>query len=295
MNIKKLLLLFTLIGTALLLGGCEKQKTGMEPETVMDSLVSPEELSETGAVTESATAIPGQDSAADSVTAIPGQDSTSNSAAATIPGQNSTAIPEQDSTSNLTSTATPEQDSAPAPKPQNSASETPKTTKTASEAPKNENASPTAPKTDSATPDKFITVSKDFTISDTWISTISFQMPENWNYRADEDPSDWGFWINIPDHEDFTLYIHALPGTFNVEGFYTTTPTDFVTDSGMKGKLYMEKSAGSDGLSHIEGNIVFGQPSSGINLSADEGTYNQYKDTLQKIFLSITIKDTYTE
>lgn len=234
MKIKKMSLLFVLIGTALLSGGCQKQEPAAEPETIMDSLVPPAEQPETNTVppTEPAESIPAQDSAAGS---------------ADIPAQGSAANP----------------------------------------------APTAAPNTDSASPGKFITVSKAFTITDTWISTISFQMPENWSYRTDEDPTDWGFWVDMPDHEDFSLYIHALPGSYNVDG---PSPTDFATDSGMKGKLYMTQFTGDDGLSHIDEDIVFDQqPASGISLSANEDTYNQYKDTLQKIFLSVTIQNTFTE
>lgn len=150
-------------------------------------------------------------------------------------------------------------------------------------------------KSDNATPAATVNATKAFQPNDGWTSNFSFQMPGNWSYTIDEDTTEWGFFIQVNNLENASVHIYGQYGTLNVAGFYTGTPTEFETSSGMKGKFYQEKRTGEDGSSYVEGDIVFDTNSYSAHFYMPESIYNEYKDTLRAIFLSIKIEDVFAE
>ena len=162
-------------------------------------------------------------------------------------------------------------------------------------APQTDNATPEAPKTDSNTAAETVTVTKAFQPNDGWTSDFFFQIPQDWNYTIDEDTIEWGFLIQVSGQEDASLCIYGRYGTVNVEPFYTDAPTDFETSSGLKGRFYQNIHTDEDGSSYIEGDIVFDLRSYGVRFYMPENVYTEYKDTLQAVFRSIRIENTFTE
>lgn len=272
------ILLFALTG-ALLTGGCEKQDAGSTPATVVDlpaSSKSPDGadiLSETVASPSTELAAP-----------VPGQ----------IPAANP-ASQETQKTDNETQTASKIDNTTQAPQ---------KADNTAPAATKDDNVTQPASKTDNTTnqspnnaaPAATVNVTKTFHPNDGWASDFFFQLPEGWSYTVDEDTFDWGFFIQVDNREDASIRIFGQYGTLNVASSYTDAPTGFETSSGMKGTFYQRKQSGEDGSPYVEGDIVFDTDYSySVHFSMPENVYNDYKDTLQAIFLSIRIEDIFTE
>lgn len=272
------ILLFALTG-ALLTGGCEKQDAGRTPATVVDlpaSSKSPDGadiLSETVASPSTELAAP-----------VPGQ----------IPAANP-ASQETQKTDNETQTASKIDNTTQAPQ---------KADNTAPAATKDDNVTQPASKTDNTTnqspnnaaPAATVNVTKTFHPNDGWASDFFFQLPEGWSYTVDEDTFDWGFFIQVDNREDASIRIFGQYGTLNVASSYTDAPTSFETSGNMKGTFYQRKQSGEDGSPYVEGDIVFDTDYSySVHFSMPENVYNDYKDTLQAIFLSIRIEDIFTE
>ncbi|MDE5823899.1 MAG: hypothetical protein K2H91_04345 [Lachnospiraceae bacterium] len=140
-----------------------------------------------------------------------------------------------------------------------------------------------------------VDVTKAFQPNDGWTSDFFFQMPKDWSYTVDEDTFEWGFLIQVNNQEDSSIRIYGQQGTVNVEQFYTEAPTDFETSSGLKGKYYQEKRTNESDTSYVEGDIVFDLKLYGVHFYMPENVYNEYKETLQTIFLSINIEDIIAE
>ncbi len=264
------ILLFALTG-ALLTGGCEKQDTGSTPAAVVDLPASSESPA-------------GADILSETVA------SPSTELAAPVPGQIPAANPasqETQKTDNETQTASKIDNETPA------TSNTDNATQTAT---KTDNTSQAPQKADNTTPAATVNVTKTFHPNDSWASDFFFQLPEGWSYTVDEDTFDWGFFIQVDNREDASIRIFGQYGTLNVESFYTDAPASFETSGGMKGKFYQRKNSGEDGSPYVEGDIVFDTDYSySVHFSMPENVYNDYKDTLQAIFLSIRIEDIFTE
>lgn len=278
------ILLYAIAGT-LLISGCQKQDTEDTPATVPDMSVSSEApvdvdiLSETveGASAESFTTPVSEQTATTEATP---QDTTSavqksDNTAPTAQRTDNTSSANQ-KTDNSTQTAQKNNDTVPSTQ-------------------KSGHSTPATQKTDNATPSATVNVTKAFQPNGGWTSNFSFQIPGNWNYTIDEDTSEWGFFLQVNNLENASVHIYGQYGTLNVAGFYTGTPADFETSGGMKGKFYQEKRTGEDGSSYVEGDIVFDTNSYGAHFYMPESVYNEYKDTLRAIFLSIQIKDVFAE
>lgn len=134
-------------------------------------------------------------------------------------------------------------------------------------------------------------IAETFHPNEEWTSEISFQMPDDWDYIADDDSTDWGCLVRVQKREDATIRIFGQAGTLNVEGFYTDPPEDFATANGMKGKFYRQKSESEDGLSYISWDVVFDQISYGVDILMPESVYSENSDAIQKLLQSIDIKD----
>lgn len=199
-----------------------------------------------------------------------------------------------DSTSTETTAPISEQASTAEPTPQNNASEEPNTADTTPAAGKTDNAMPAIPETENTT-SATVNVTKAFQPNDGWTSEFFFQMPKDWSYTVDEDTTEWGFLIQVNNREDATIHIYGQYGTINMDGFYTDAPTDFTTSGGLKGNYYQEKRTGEDGSSYMDGYIVIDSKSYGVSFYMPETVYNEYKDTLHAILLSLKIEDTFAE
>ncbi|MDE6622497.1 MAG: hypothetical protein K2K74_18805 [Lachnospiraceae bacterium] len=258
------ILLLTITGT-LLIGGCENQDAGSAPETALalDLSASQEEPVKVDILSETI-------------------DSTFTETAMPIPEQAPAAEP-------TSQNVAPE-----AQKADNDATVSQKTDPATPAAQKTDNAAPADQKAEDTTSAATVNVTKTFQPNDGWTSDFSFQIPKDWNCTVDEDAMDWGFLIQVNNQEDASIRIYGQYGTINVGQFYTDAPTDFTTSSGLNGKFYQEKRTGEDG-SFIDGYIVFDLKSYGVSFSMPETVYNEYKDTLQAIFLSIKIENIYTE
>ncbi|MDE7202900.1 MAG: hypothetical protein K2O91_13580 [Lachnospiraceae bacterium] len=171
-----------------------------------------------------------------------------------------------------------------------------------------QNATPETPKTAADTSDTrkdetskissavdVVDVAKAFQPTDSWTSDFFFQIPKDWSYTIDETSIDWGFLIQVNNQEDSSIRIYGQMGPINVEQFYTDAPTDFKTSNGLKGKSYLKKLTGEDASSYVDGAIVFDNNSYGVSFYMPENVYNEYKETLQTIFLSIKIEDIFAE
>lgn len=268
---KSIILLVTITGT-LLICGCEKQDAGTTPETVLDFSASSEAPIDVDILSETI------DSASTEIATAPISGQTS---ATPTPGQASAA-------------PTPEQASAAEPSPQNATPEAQKTDNAAPPAQKSDHAASTVPQTET-TASAAVNVTKAFQPNDGWTSDFSFQMPKDWSYTIDENTTDWGFLIQVNNREDASIRIYGQYGTINMEQFYTDAPTDFTTSGGLKGKFYQEKRTGGNGSSYMDGCIVFDLKSYAVSFYMPETVYNEYKDTLLAIFLSIKIEDIFTE
>ena len=191
----------------------------------------------------------------------------------------------------------PEQDSTTDPTSQDRTQTAPQTDNAtpAAAAPKTDNTAAETPKTDSNTAAETVTVTKAFQPNEGWTSDFFFQIPQDWSYTIDEDTIEWGFLIQVSGQEDASLCIYGRYGTVNVEPFYTDAPTDFETSSGLKGRFYQNIHTDEDGSSYIEGDIVFDLRSYGVRFYMPETVYTEYKDTLQAVFRSIRIENTFTE
>lgn len=260
---KKIMILFVTITGTLLIGGCEKQDAGNTPEAVLDLSASSEAPINVDILSETI------DSASTETTTAP------------ISGQTSAA-------------PTPGQAPAAEPAPQNAAPEAPKTADTTPVAGKTDNATPAIPETENTT-SATVNVTKAFQPNDGWTSEFFFQMPKDWSCTVDENTTDWGFLIQVNNREDADIRIYGQYGTINMDGFYTDAPTDFTTSGGLKGNYYQEQRTGEDGSSYMDGCIVFDSKSYAVSFYMPETVYNEYKDTLQAIFLSLKIDDTFAE
>lgn len=149
--------------------------------------------------------------------------------------------------------------------------------------------------TDNAPSDATVSVTKAFQPNDGWTSDFFFQLPQDWNYTIDEDTFEWGFLIQVNNQDDASIRIYGQQGTVNVEQFYADAPAPFETSCGLKGKYYQEKRTDENGSSYVEGDIVFDLKLYGVHFYMPETVYAEYKDTLQKIFLSIKIEDIIAE
>lgn len=304
------ILLFALTG-ALLTGGCEKQDAGSTPATVVDLPASSESpagadiLSETIASpsTELAAPVPGQIPAANPASQETQKTDNETQTASKIDNE----TPATSNTDNATQTATKTDNTSQAPQKADNA--TPAATKddnVTQPASKTDNTTQTPTATDNANttnqnpnnaaPAATVNVTKTFHPNDGWASDFFFQLPEGWNYTVDEDTFDWGFFIQVDNREDASIRIFGQYGTLNVASSYTDAPTSFETCGGMKGTFYQRKQSGEDGFPYVEGDIVFDTDYSySVHFSMPENVYNDYKDTLQAIFLSIRIEDIFTE
>lgn len=278
-----IILVFAAAG-ALLISGCEKQDTENTPETVLDMSASSEAPIDVDILSETVEGV-----SAETLTApVPEQTATTES----TPQNVASAVSQNDNATQ----AAPKTDSASsAPlKTDNTTQTAPKTDNTAPTTQKSDNTTQAAQKSDLATPTATMDVTKAFHPTDGWTSNISFQMPGNWSYTIYECEPDWGFVIQVNNQENASVDIYGQYGTLNVGDSYTDAPTDFETSSGMKGKFYQKKRTGEDGSSYVEGDIVFDiDYSYDAHFSMPESVYNEYKDTLRAIFLSIKIENVF--
>lgn len=269
------ILVFAVAGT-LLISGCEKQDTENTPETVLDMSASSEAPIDVDILSETVEGA----SAETLTTPVPEQTATTES----TPQNAASAVSQNDNATQV------------APKTDSASSASQKTDNTAPTTQKSDNTTQAAQKSDLATPTATMDVTKAFHPTDGWTSNISFQMPGNWNYTIYEGEPDWGFVIQVNNQENASVDIYGQYGTLNVGDSYTDAPTDFETSSGMKGKFYQKKRTGEDGSSYVEGDIVFDiDYSYDAHFSMPESVYNEYKDTLRAIFLSIKIENVFAE
>lgn len=278
MRRKNISILLYAIACTLLISGCKKQDTEDTPATVLDLSVSSEAPVDVDILSETLTTPVSEQTATTEVTP---QDTTSavqksdNTTSAAQKTDNTSSANQK--TDNYTQTAQKKDDTAP-------------TTQ------KSGHSTPATQKTDNATPSATVNVTKAFHPNDGWTSNISFQMPGNWSYTIYEGEPDWGVVIQVNNQENASVDIYGQYGTLNVGDSYTDAPTDFETSSGMKGKFYQEKRTGEDGSSYVEGDILFDTDYSyDVRFYMPESVYNEYKDTLRAIFLSIQIEDVFAE
>ena len=269
MKVKNLTILLFAAGI-LLIGGCEKQDAEIVPETALDLSIPSVDPIEVDILSETVDNTPAE------------------TATDLIPEQIPTAEPESPL--------------------QNDTPETPKTAAATPETPKTAAATPETPKTAAATPESqkaensktsaavdVVDVAKAFQPMDGWTSDFFFQIPKDWSYTIDETSIDWGFLILVNNQEDSWIRIYRQMGPINVEQFYTDAPTDFKTSNGLKGKSYLKKRTGEDASSYVDGTIVFDNSFYGVSFYMPENVYNEYKETLQTVFLSIKIEDIFAE
>ena len=286
MRTKNMSILVFAIAGALLISGCEKQDAEDTPATVLDMSASSEAPIDVDVLSETVENVPTETS----TTPVSEQTATTESTPqdTTSAGQKSdNASPATQKTDNASSTPQ---------KTDNTTQTAPKMDNPAPTTQKSDNTTQTTQKSDLATPAATVDVAKAFHPNDGWTSNISFQMPGNWSYTIYEGEPDWGFVIQVNNQENASVDIYGQYGTLNVGDSYTDAPTDFETLSGMKGKFYQEKRTGEDGSSYVGGDILFDTDYSyDVRFSMPESVYNEYKDTLQAIFLSIKIENVFAE
>ena len=287
MRTKTMLILVFAITGALLISGCEKQDTEDTPATVLDMSVSSETPIDVDVLSETVENVPTETSTMPASEQPATTESTPQDDTTSAGQKSDNATPATQKTDNISSANQ---------KTDNSTQTAQKNDDTAPSTQKSDNTTQATQKSDLSTPAATVDVTKAFHPNDGWTSNISFQMPGNWSYTIYEGEPDWGFVIQVNNQENATVDIYGQYGTLNVEDSYTDAPTDFETSSGMKGKFYQEKRTGEDGSSYVEGDILFDTDYSyDVRFSMPESVYNEYKDALRAIFLSIKIEDVFAE
>lgn len=270
MKKRKLSLLFAIISSAFLIGGCEKQDKTNTQDVSFDLLFSSTEQNEIDTIQQD-TAAPSTELPPESTQEKPSE--TEQIAASTL---------EQTPTSNPDKATTK---SVPASQPE---SQIPASD---SKTDKPEGGNPPEDLSSAA----LTTITKTFEPAENWTSDISFQMPEDWSYTAYEPSEpDWGFTIQVQKREDAFINIFGQYGTLTFQSSSVESPKDFTTASGLTGKLYPDTYTEND-ITYINYQIVFDLASYGVSTNMPESVYNENKELIQQLLQSIVIKDSISE
>ena len=140
-------------------------------------------------------------------------------------------------------------------------------------------------------------IKQEFRIKGGRISTISCQIPEDWEYTTWQDEGEnarWGISVKVQKKEDATISIFEQLGTVTEWTYYINEPETFQTSHGVVARLYQETMIGEGDVAYVSGAVMFDDSNEkGVVFLMPQSIYNENKEVIHKLFQSIEITHVY--
>lgn len=140
-------------------------------------------------------------------------------------------------------------------------------------------------------------IKQEFQINGRGISTISCQMPEDWEYTTWQDEGEnarWGISVKVQKKEDATISIFEQSGTVTEWTYYINEPETFQTLQGVIARLYQETMIGEGDVPYVSGAVMFEDSNEkGVVFLMPQSIYIENEKLIHEILQSIEITHSY--
>lgn len=140
-------------------------------------------------------------------------------------------------------------------------------------------------------------IKQEFQINGRGISTISCQMPEDWEYTTWQDEGEnarWGISVKVQKKEDATISIFEQSGTVTEWTYYINEPETFQTAHGVTARLYQETMIGEGDVPYVSGAVMFEDSNEkGVVFLMPQSIYIENEKLIHEILQSIEITHSY--
>lgn len=140
-------------------------------------------------------------------------------------------------------------------------------------------------------------IKQEFRLKEGGISTISCQIPEDWEYTVWQDEGEnarWGISVKVQKKEDATISIFEQFGTVTEWTYYINEPETFQTSHGVAARLYQETMIGEGDVPYISGAVMFDDSNEeGVVFLMPQSIYNENEKLIRGVLQSIEITHVY--